>query len=193
MKLNPTYRMHFKRRREGKTDYSKRLKLLKSDKPRMVVRKSLNYIRAQVVEFDMVGDKTIAAADSKELKKYGWCFAYDNLPAAYLTGMLIGKKAVSKGIKQAMLDSGLAKSTKGSKIYAVVKGAIDVGLVVPADEEMLPDENRIKGMHIAAYKRKFKNLPEEFEKIKHKIAVGAVAKKKIDEEKEERQDGEKEE
>ena len=170
--------MHFKRRREGKTNYSRRLKLLKSGKPRLVVRKTLNYIRAQVIGFEMIGDKTLAAADSKELKKHGWNFACDNLPAAYLTGMLLGKKAASKGIEQAILDSGLVKSTKGSKIYAAVKGAIDAGLDIPIDEEVLPDENRIKGMHIAGHVEKFKNMPVEFEKIKQKIvSSGAVEQK----------------
>ena len=173
--------MHFKRRREGKTNYSRRLKLLKSGKPRLVVRKTLNYIRAQIIGFEMIGDKTLAAADSKELKKHGWNFACDNTPAAYLTGMMLGKKAASKGIEQAILDSGLVKSTKGSKIYAAVKGAIDAGLDVPIDEKVLPDENRIKGMHIAGHVEKFKNLPAEFEKIKQKIAGsvggGAVEQK----------------
>jgi large subunit ribosomal protein L18 len=37
----PTYKMPFRRRREGKTNYTKRLKLLLSRKPRLVVRKSL--------------------------------------------------------------------------------------------------------------------------------------------------------
>jgi large subunit ribosomal protein L18 len=174
MKLKPTYRMPFKRRREGKTDYSRRLKLLKSGKPRLVVRKTLNYIRAQIIGFEMIGDKTMVAADSKELKKHGWNFACDNLPAAYLTGMLIGKKAAGRGIEMAILDGGLVKSTKGSKIYAAVKGARDAGLNIPIDEEMLPDENRVKGMHIAGHVEKFKNMPTEFEKIKQKIAAAAI-------------------
>ena len=169
MKLKPTYKMPFRRRREGKTDYKKRLKLLLSGKPRLVVRKSLKYIRAQIVEFDERGDRTLASAISKELKKFGWKFACDNLPSAYLVGLLIGKRALQKGIKEAVLDMGLYPSTKGSRIYAVVKGALDAGLKVPVDEEMLPSEDRIKGLHIANYLEKFKDIPEEFEKIKKKL------------------------
>lgn len=161
--------MPFKRRRLGKTDYNKRLKLLLSKKPRLVVRKSLKYIRAQIVEFDMTGDKTIAAASSEELKKLGWKFSGDSLPAAYLTGLLIGKKAVKKGVKEAILDSGLYSSTSGNRIYAVVKGAIDAGLKIPVSEEILPKEERIKGLHISNYLEKFKDLPEQFEKIKKKV------------------------
>ncbi|MDI6798803.1 MAG: 50S ribosomal protein L18 [Candidatus Aenigmarchaeota archaeon] len=168
MKLSPTYKMPFKRRRLGKTDYKKRLKLLLSKKPRLVVRKSLKYIRAQIIEFAKEGDKTLASSSSQELKKFGWRFAFDNLPSAYLTGLLIGKKALEKGIKEAVLDLGLYPSTKGSRIYATVKGAIDAGLNVAVSEEVLPSKERIRGLHIASL-GKFKDLPEEFERIKQKI------------------------
>jgi large subunit ribosomal protein L18 len=87
------------------------------------------------------------------------------LPAAYLTGLLIGKKAAKNKIKEAVLDSGLYPSTKGSRIYAVLKGAVDSDLKVSFDEKILPSEERIKGLHI----QKFKDLPQEFEKIKQKI------------------------
>ena len=72
MKLTPTYRPQYKRRRLGKTNYKKRLQLLSSGIPRLVVRKSLNYIRAQIIEFDKKGDKTVASANSRELKKLGF-------------------------------------------------------------------------------------------------------------------------
>lgn len=161
--------MPFKRRRLGKTDYKKRLKLLLSKKPRLVVRKSLKYIRVQIIEFDKGGDKTLVSASSQELKKFGWKFACDNLPSAYLTGLLIGEKALEKGIKEVILDIGLYPSTKGSRIYAVAKGALDAGLKLPISEGVFPSKERIKGIHIANYLEKFKNLPEEFEKIKQKI------------------------
>jgi large subunit ribosomal protein L18 len=169
MKLKPTYKMPFKRRRLGKTDYKKRLKLLLSKKPRLVVRKSLKYVQAQIVEFSKEGDKTLVSANSKELKKFGWKFSCDNLPAAYLTGLLIGKKALEKGIKEAILDTGLHASTKENRIYAVVKGALNTGLKVPVDESVLPTEDRIKGLHIANYLEKFKLLPESFEEVRKKI------------------------
>jgi len=171
MKLSPTYRMPLKRRREGKTDYRQRLKLLLSKKPRLVVRKSLKYITAQIVEFSENGDRVIASAHSKNLKKLGWNFACDNLPAAYLTGLMIGKKALEKNVNEAILDIGLHASTKGNRIYAVVKGALDAGLKIPCGEEMLPSEERIFGYHIAK-NEKFKNLPEEFKRIKEEIMSG---------------------
>ncbi|MEM7821204.1 MAG: 50S ribosomal protein L18 [Candidatus Aenigmatarchaeota archaeon] len=168
-KPKPTYRMKFKRRRLGKTNYKKRIKLLLSKKPRLVIRKSLKYIRAQIVEFSKEGDKTIVSATSQELKKLNWRFACDNLPSAYLTGLLIGKRAVEKGIKEAIVDMGLYPSTKGSRIYACVKGALDSGLKVNCSEGVFPDEERIRGLHISSYIEKFKELPEEFDRIKEKI------------------------
>ena len=169
MKLSPTYKMPFKRRRLGKTDYNKRLEMVKSGKPRLVVRKSLKYITAQIVQFDGKGDKTVLSANSRQLKKIGWNFACDNLPAAYLTGLAVGKQSVANKITEAILDAGLYKSTKGSKIYAAAKGAVDAGLKLNLGAEVLPSEDRIKGAHIAAYKEKFKDLPQVFEKIKSQI------------------------
>ena len=115
------YRMKFKRRREGLTNYRKRLRLLLSRKPRLVVRKSLQYISAQCIVFDPRGDKTIVSATSKELKKLGWKHACDTVPAAYLTGMLVGKRCLKKGIREVVLDIGLASSTRGARVYALAK------------------------------------------------------------------------
>lgn len=168
MKLSPRYKMPFRRRREGKTDYRQRLQLLKSGKPRLVIRRSLKYITAQITEFAKQGDKVVVGITSKELKKFGWNFVCDNLPAAYLTGLLIGKKALEKNVREAVLNSGLYPTVKGSKIYAVVKGALDAGLKVAVDNEILPSEFRIKGEHIAK-NEKFKNLPAVFEEVKQKI------------------------
>jgi len=157
---------------ERKTDYKQRLKLLKSRKPRLVVRKSLKYVTAQIIQFDKKGDKTLTSASSKELKKDNWKFATDNLPASYLTGLLIGKRAKEKGISESVLDVGLHTSSKGSRIYAVVKGAVDAGLKIPTDESVFPSEDRIFGKHIANYSQKFSDFPKEFEKIKQKIIGG---------------------
>ena len=62
----------FKRKLQGKTDYRKRLVLLKSGKPRLVVRKSLNNISTQIIAYETAGDKVLVAATSRELLKLGW-------------------------------------------------------------------------------------------------------------------------
>ena len=158
------YRMKFKRRREGLTNYRKRLRLLLSRKPRLVVRKSLQYISAQCIVFDPRGDKTIVSATSKELKKLGWKHACDTVPAAYLTGMLVGKRCLKKGIREVVLDIGLASSTRGARVYALAKGALDAGLQVPVGKEVFPSEERIRGEHI-----KREGLTEKFEELRKKI------------------------
>jgi len=175
-KLKPTRKMQFRRRRQGRTDYKRRLALLKSGKPRLAVRTSLKYIRAQIIEFDEHGDKTIVTATSDALRGMGWKFACDNTPAAYLTGLMVGRAAKDKKINEVVLDIGLQPSTKGSRLYAVVKGAVDAGLDVRCDAEMLPSDERITGKHIAAYNEKFKELPGQFEKIKQKILGEKSAK-----------------
>jgi len=140
-----THVVKFRRRREGKTDYRKRRILLISGKTRLVIRKSNQRIICQVVSSKEGQDKVLTQVSSNQLKKMGWKFSTVNLPAAYLTGLLCAKKSK---IKNAVLDMGLNVSTKGSKIYAALKGAIDGGMKIPFDEKIFPSEKRIKGNHI---------------------------------------------
>src|SRR3989338_9781987 len=146
--MNRTYSVQFRRKREGKTDYRKRLRILLSQKPRLVVRKSLKNINAQIVSYDIKGDKVIAAANSRELEKLGWNVHKANLPAAYLTGLLIGIKAKKHKIKELVLDIGLYTSGKGVKAYACLRGVIDAGLEIPHSDQILPSMERIRGEHI---------------------------------------------
>lgn len=149
--LKQTKTIYFRRMREGRTNYKKRLKILISNKRRIVVRKSLKNISAQLADYDENGDLITVSASSKELKKLGWKANTGNLPASYLTGYLLGKKALKKNVKDAVLDIGLTPSTKGSRVYALVKGAIEAGLKIPVDNEMLPSNDDVKGSRIASY------------------------------------------
>ena len=200
----PKYSVPFRRRREGKTDYRARRALILSKMPRIVARGSLKHMTVQVVNAKVEGDEVLASAHSKELvRDYGWKGACGNVPAAYLTGLLCGLKALQKGIKKAILDIGLRTPVKGSRVFAVLKGALDAGLEVPHSEEILPDDSRIKGEHIANYakmlasenpeeynrrfseylakKLKPEKLPEHFAKVKEKIL--AAFKKKTEKKK----------
>jgi large subunit ribosomal protein L18 len=151
-----------KRRREKKTNYKKRLALLKSEKTRLVIRKRLSNISVQFINFDANGDKTIASAFSSELKKLGWTKT-GNIPAAYLTGLLAGKRAKEKKIGEAVLDLGLQTSTKGSRLYAALKGVLDAGVIIPHSESILPNEDRIRGKHIS------EEITKQFDDVKNKI------------------------
>ncbi|HLC72065.1 MAG TPA: 50S ribosomal protein L18 [Candidatus Nanoarchaeia archaeon] len=158
-----------KRKRQGRTDYRARLALLKSRKPRFVVRRSLKNVLVQIIEYAPDGDKVLLTVSSKELQKdFGWDIARRNTPAAYLTGMLAGVKAKEKKLKDAILDLGLQKITKGSLIFAVVKGANDAGFTVPFNPETMPSEERIAGKHIKFKKASFDKVKEAIMQSKPK-------------------------
>ncbi|MBN2600048.1 MAG: 50S ribosomal protein L18 [Candidatus Thermoplasmatota archaeon] len=149
MKTGPRYHVKPRRHRQRKTDYRLRLNLLRSKKPRIVVRKSLKAIRVQFVEYNPQGDKILASAISNELvKEYGWKYSVSNTPAAYLTGFLAGKRAKEKGIEHGVLDIGLYHPTVGSTLFASLKGVLDAGIECPHDGQMLPKEERINGVHL---------------------------------------------
>ncbi|MDH3382374.1 MAG: 50S ribosomal protein L18 [Flavobacteriaceae bacterium] len=154
----------FRRKREGKTNYKKRLKFLQAGKPRLVIRPSLKNITAQIIEYNPQGDKTVVSVHSRELDKLGWKFNKGNIPAAYLTGVMLGKKAAEKGIKEAILDIGLASPVKGSRAFACLKGVIDTGVKVPVSEEILPKEDRIKGDHVIKFVSVLKENQEKYSK-----------------------------
>jgi large subunit ribosomal protein L18 len=145
------YKVTFRRRREGRTDYHLRKKLISSRKLRLVVRKTIKHINLQLVEAKIEGDQVLVHAGTIELKSYGWKGGTGNLPAAYLAGFLLGKRAVGKGLKSAILDLNGYVITKENRLLAALKGAIDAGLEVPHDEEVLPKEERVSGSHIAKY------------------------------------------
>lgn len=163
----------YRRRREDKTNYKKRMKLLMANKPRLVIRKSLKNMILQVVEYHPTGDKVIASAHTHELKKYDWEYNGGNIPSAYLTGLLIGKKAAAKKCKEVIVDLGLQNPLKGTRLYAAMKGAIDAGLQIPHDKEIFPSEDRMKGEHIAkntfVKDPKVKEIAKVFEGCKQKI------------------------
>lgn len=186
------YKLAFRRRREGKTDYRARLKLISLEKSRLVVRITNNHTIVQIIDVAQDGDETLVSAHSKELQKMGWLGSGKNTSAAYLTGFLCAKKALEAGIDEAVLDIGLKSSIKGAKIYAALKGAVDAGLYVPHNDSILPADERIRGEHVAVYaeslsdeevKERFsqyianglspKDLPDHFESIKQKIEEGS--------------------
>ncbi len=148
--------VHYRRKREQKTNYLRRRRQLVGGKPRLVVRFTNSRVIAQVVEFTVSGDKVIAGVDSTQLVKHGWKYSLKNTPAAYLTGMLIARKAKAAGCTEAILDLGFKTPLVGSKIYAVLKGALEAGLKVPSSTEVVPSEARLTGAHISAYVSKAK-------------------------------------
>jgi large subunit ribosomal protein L18 len=163
----PRYKVPFRRRRDGKTDYHVRYRLILSKKPRIVIRKSNANITIQLVMAEQQGDRTLLTVNSQELKSFDYTLNRGNLPAAYLTGLLFGKKMLALNHKEGIADIGLHASTRGGRIYAAIKGVIDAGIAVPHNSEIFPDEGRIRGEHIKDFTGK--DTVAEFEAAKEKI------------------------
>lgn len=148
-----------RRRKENKTNYLKRLKLLKGGKPRIVFRKTNRYVIAQYALSNEAKDKIVLGITSKELIKYGWPKEFEgslkSIPAAYLTGYLIGKKIQEKKLENPIVDFGMNQTLYKTKVFGFLKGLIDSGIEVHCKKEAFPEEERILG----------KSLKEDFSKV----------------------------
>ena len=164
MSIGPRYRVPFRRRREGRTDYRVRLRLLKGGGARAVVRISDRRVRVALVRFDPKGDRVVAAADSGELTAIDFPSAsLSSTPAAYLTAYLAGLRAKSGGTEGAVLDTGLRHPTTGGRLSAALKGLLDAGLEVPHGEGGFPSSDRLNGTHLPH------RLPVPMESYKQKL------------------------
>lgn len=141
-----------RRRRENKTDYLKRLKLLKSEKPRMVFRKTNKYIIAQYVESHEAQDKVVFGVNSKDLLKQGWDEkakgSLKSVTASYLIGYFAGKKILKDKLETPIVDFGMIRVLHKTKVFAFIKGLNDAGVEVHSKEEAFPEENRLRGEHL---------------------------------------------
>lgn len=167
MATGARYRVKFRRVRNGKTDYRARKQLLISRKPRLVIRKSSKNTTVQIIVPSKTGDVTLVSANTNDLKKYGYTGGTGNITSAYLTGLLLGYRAKKTGQKEAILDAGLYHTTKGGRMFAALKGAVDAGMEIPHNPEIFPSQERITGKHIDAYRKT--NISEQFEAVKQKI------------------------
>lgn len=170
----PTYIVSFRRRKKNLTDYKKRLALIKSSTPRLVVRASNKAVLVQLISFSEKGDKTLAQANSSELEKFGW-MPQANTPSAYLVGLLAAKRASKAGVKGAHLDIGMSTASKGKIHFAAAIGAREGGLKVDIGEGLI-DEKRLDGSHISEYAKKL----EAEDSQKYGRLFSRYAKKKID-------------
>jgi len=168
------YQTRFRRRREGKTDYHARKALIIQDKSkyntpkyRLVTRLTCSRVICQVIYATIQGDRVLAAADSRELKRFGLEAGLTNYAACYATGLLVARRLLNKtgldklyaGAKKvdgedydvendhkgnerrpfkAVLDVGLTRTTTGARIFGCLKGACDGGLHVPHSTKRFP-------------------------------------------------------
>lgn len=192
--MKPVHVPLLRRRREGVTDYRSRKRAITSQRPLLVVRISNKNVSSQFVKPTVKGDLVLSSAHSKELAKLGWRGSPKSTPACYLLGLLAGKKALAKGVKEAVAYNGVVPFIRGSRIAALLKGVVDAGVAVPVGEEAFPSEERMTGKSISdyaaklasddkeGYSRAFSALlkagfkpegyPAEFEKVKAAIKGG---------------------
>ncbi|KAJ6791923.1 60S ribosomal protein L5-like [Iris pallida] len=95
------FQVKYKRRREGKTDYRARIRLINQDKNkyntpkyRFVVRFTNKDVTAQIISATIAGDMVLAAAYAHELPHYGLEVGLTNYAAAYCTGLLLARRVL---------------------------------------------------------------------------------------------------
>jgi large subunit ribosomal protein L5e len=156
------------------------------------------------VTSEINGDKVFAAAYSHELRAYGIEHGLTNWAAAYATGLLLARRVLKKlgldetfaGVEEAdgeytlteaaetddgerrpfkaFLDVGLARTSTGARVFGVMKGASDGGILVPHSENRFPgydmeseelDAETLKkyifGGHVAEYMETLADDDEE--------------------------------
>lgn len=114
----------------------------------------------------MRGDKVLCAAESTELRNFGVTAGLTNYAAGYCTGLLLARRLLKQvgladvykvndsrdGVYykveehfddekrpfKALLDVGLAPTTTGARVFAVLKGACDGGINVPHSTRRFP-------------------------------------------------------
>jgi len=108
------FQVQRRRRRQGKTDYKARVKMVRQDrnkfntrKYRLIVRFTNTKVICQIAYASIIGDHVICQANSTELEKYGVPAGYKNYAAAYATGLLVARRMLKK--------MGLADSIKGKE------------------------------------------------------------------------------
>jgi large subunit ribosomal protein L18 len=143
-----------KRIRTHKTNYRKREALLISKLDFVTIKISNQNVIAQVLKPEIQGDIVRVSTHSRELRRYGWKGSLNSLPACYLVGLVLGRKALKKGVDKAVLYIGNKPFT--SRIAACMKGIVQAGINIPISSESYPTEHRLNGQHIAEYALKIK-------------------------------------
>jgi len=166
-------------------------------KYRLVVRFTNRDVIAQMVRAKIEGDHVYAAAYGHELVKYGIPVGHSNYAAAYAVGLLLARRTLKKfGLAdkyqgqanvtgedynveaiadgprplRAVLDTGLKRTSTGSRMFATLKGAVDGGIDIPhsvtryvgydAEGKKLKADvlrKHIFGAHVADHMRQLKD------------------------------------
>jgi len=137
-----------------------------SPKYRLVVRITNKQIICQIIYAKLQGDIVLTQATSKELPRYGIKHGLTNWSAAYATGLLVARRALTKlgladkyeGVEEptgellltealgddeprpfkCYLDVGLRRTSTGSRVFGAMKGASDGGIFIPHNAKRFP-------------------------------------------------------
>jgi len=179
------YQVKFRRRREGKTDYYARKRLVtqaknkyNTPKYRVVARITNKDVIAQLIYSTITGDKVVVAAYAHELPGYGLPVGLTNYAACYCVGLLLARRALrhykldeiyegqteidgeqydvepvagQRGPFRCYLDVGLARTSKGARIFAVLKGCVDGGMSIPHKYKRFPGYTPAEGEEAENY------------------------------------------
>ncbi|GAB4841986.1 60S ribosomal protein L5 [Ancistrocladus abbreviatus] len=159
------FQVKFKRRREGKTYYRARTRLINQDKNKYNTPKYRFVVRfdiiAEIISASIIGDIVLAATYGHELPRYGLEVGLTNYAAAYCTGLLLAhwvlkmlemdeeyegnveaigedfsvEPAESRRPFRALLDVGLVRTTTRNGVFGALKGALDGGLDIPHSDK----------------------------------------------------------
>lgn len=161
-RIGSNYTLPHRRKREGRTNYKKRLAYLKSGNVRLVIRPTSRNIVVQLVRYAPQGDQVLSTVTAISLKQYGWRFYGGNMPSAYLCGFLLAKRGKDKVKGDVIVDLGLSHAAGHTRVSAAIKGAVDGGLQVITDTERLPADERVRGSHIQAYAQSLGGQTRQF-------------------------------
>jgi len=141
------YSKILRRLREEKTNYKKRSAMLMGKHDFVTIQVSNENVMVQIHKPEMTGDRVLASAHSRFLLAKGWKGSRKNIPAAYLTGYLAGKRALSRGVDKSIMYTGTRRYT--DRMAAALKGISDAGVQIPASDDAFPPSERISGGHLA--------------------------------------------
>ncbi|CDJ51961.1 ribosomal protein L5, putative [Eimeria brunetti] len=198
------FQVKYRRRREGKTDYAARRRLVLQDKNkynapkyRFVVRVTNTRVLCQVMYATLQGDRLVCSADSKELVRYGIKkgLADQFVGVEKPTGEEYHIEEVSEERRpfKCVLDVGIVSTTVGNRVFGAMKGACDGGLHIPHSNKRFPGytkgtdgaedtynpevhRSRIYGLHVAEYMRTLKEEDPE----RYQSQFAAYIRNKID-------------
>jgi len=184
------FQTKFRRRREGRTDYYARTRLVLQDKNkydspkyRLVVRISNRKIIVQVIYATLKGDKVLTSAYSTELAKYGVSTGLKNYASAYATGLLVARRL----LKQVGLDSAYEGETEATGEYCVTeaneegsnpfKVILDCGLtrICPGSRLMAVVKGASDGgLYVPHNEKNFAGYSKEDKKFEAEVMQGRI-------------------